>query len=74
MEDLMTPDWKLDPDMPMDEILRRWPTAMRVLIDHDMLCIGCPIGPFHSVPEACAAHDVDEAAFVEALATAIHEG
>jgi hybrid cluster-associated redox disulfide protein len=60
-----------DPDMPMDEILRRWPNAIRILIDHDMLCVGCPIGTFHTVSEACAAHEVDEEQFVAALASVI---
>lgn len=67
----MKPGWKLDPDMAMDEILERWPSAMRVLIDHGMLCIGCPIGAFHTVPEACAAYDIDEPEFIAALAREI---
>lgn len=66
----MTPE-TLDPDMPVDEIMRRWPTTIRVMIRHRMLCIGCPIGIFHTVADAAAAHAVDEAAFAAELLAAI---
>ncbi|MBX3532685.1 MAG: DUF1858 domain-containing protein [Rhizobiaceae bacterium] len=46
--------------MTVDEIMRRWPAAIRVFIRNRMLCIGCPIGVFHTVRDACDAHDLDE--------------
>ncbi|MEQ1943891.1 DUF1858 domain-containing protein [Mesorhizobium sp. VNQ89] len=59
----------LDPDMPVDEIMRRWPSTIRVMIRYRMLCVGCPIGIFHTVADACAAHRIDEGRFsVELLA------
>ena len=39
----------LDEDMTMDEIMRRWPATIRVVLDHGMLCVGCPIASFHTV-------------------------
>lgn len=44
------------PDMSMDEILRRWPATLGVLIDLEMHCIGCPIAVFHTSAEAAAEH------------------
>ncbi len=61
----------LDPDMSVDEIMRRWPAAVAVVMRHGMFCIGCPIGTFHTVTEACAEHGVCEQAFVEELMAAI---
>jgi len=61
----------IDPDMPVDEIMRRWPATIRVMIRNGMLCIGCPIGSFHTVAEACLAHAVDEAAFSAELREAM---
>lgn len=61
----------LDPDMPVDEIMRRWPQTIRVMIRHKMLCVGCPIGLFHTVTDACEEHGVDEDDFVEELLAAI---
>lgn len=59
----------IDPDMSVDEIMRRWPATIRVMIHHRMLCIGCPIGIFHTVADAAAAHAIDEAILsVELLA------
>ena len=61
----------LDPDMPVDEIMRRWPSTITVMIRHGMLCIGCPIGGFHTVSDACREHGVTEAVFVAELEAAI---
>ncbi len=61
----------IDPNMPVDEIMRRWPATIRVMIRHRMLCIGCPIGIFHTVADAAAAHGVDEAAFTAELLAAM---
>lgn len=62
----------LDPDMPVDEIMRRWPATIRVMIRHRMLCIGCPAGGFHTVADAAAAHAMDEAFFSGELLTAMN--
>ncbi|WP_035525936.1 DUF1858 domain-containing protein [Hoeflea sp. BAL378] len=66
----MTP-FTLDPDMPVDEIMRRWPATLRVMIRHRMLCIGCPAAPFHTVAVAAAAHTLDEAVLSGELLTAM---
>ena len=62
---------KLDPDMSVDEIMRRWPATIRVMMRNGMLCIGCPIGVFHTVSDACAAHGLDEDSFVGELLEAL---
>jgi hybrid cluster-associated redox disulfide protein len=61
----------IDPDMSVDEIMRRWPATIRVMIRHRMLCIGCPIGIFHTVADAAAAHAIDEATFSAELLAAM---
>jgi hybrid cluster-associated redox disulfide protein len=60
-----------DPDMTVDEIMRRWPATIHVFIRHRMLCIGCPIGVFHTVADACEAHGIDEGAFFRELLDAM---
>ena len=47
-------------DMSMDEIMRAWPGTIRVIQRHRMLCVGCPIAPFHRISDACREHGVDE--------------
>jgi hybrid cluster-associated redox disulfide protein len=44
------------------------------MIRNGMLCVGCPIGTFHTVAEACLAHAVDEAAFSAELLSAMTAG
>jgi len=61
----------IDPDMTIDEIMRRWPATIRVMIRNGMLCIGCPIAIFHTVADACDAHEVDPGAFSTELLAAM---
>ena len=46
-------------DMSMDEIMRRWPAAVRVAIDHELMCVGCPIAIFHTLEDAIREHGAD---------------
>lgn len=46
-------------DMSMDEIMRLWPSAIRVVLDHGLLCVGCPIASFHTIDDAIREHGVD---------------
>jgi hybrid cluster-associated redox disulfide protein len=51
-------------EMTVDEVMRRWPTTIRVFLDFGMRCVGCPIASFHSIDEACEEHDVDSDVFL----------
>jgi hybrid cluster-associated redox disulfide protein len=64
----------VDKEMTVDEIMRRWPATIRVFIRHRMLCIGCPIGVFHTVGDACDAHQADEESFSRELLAAMRGG
>ncbi|ADV15436.1 DUF1858 domain-containing protein [Mesorhizobium sp. M7A.F.Ca.CA.001.09.2.1] len=57
----------IDPDMVVDEIMRKWPATVAVVLRYKMLCVGCPIGTFHTVAEACLEHHVDESRFIADL-------
>lgn len=64
----------IDPAMTVDEIMRRWPATIRVMIRHQMLCVGCPIGIFHTVADACHEHDLDEETINRELLAAMRDG
>ncbi|MDX8434726.1 MULTISPECIES: DUF1858 domain-containing protein [Mesorhizobium] len=51
---------KINDDATMDEIMHGSPAAVRVLLQHGMLCVGCPIASFHTVSDAAREHDLDE--------------
>jgi hybrid cluster-associated redox disulfide protein len=56
-----------DRDMTMDEIMRRWSATIRVVLRNGMLCVGCPIAPFHTLADAAREHELDEVALCHAL-------
>lgn len=60
--------------MLIDEVMRTWPGTIRVLLRRDMLCIGCPVGVFHTVADVCRAHEIDEESFLGELAAASSAG
>lgn len=62
------------PDMIVDDVMRRWPETIRVLVHRRMLCVGCPIGMFHTVSEACREHGVPEREFLMELEAALTGG
>jgi hybrid cluster-associated redox disulfide protein len=55
----------------MDAIMREWPQTVRVILAHGLLCVGCPIAPFHTASDAAREHDLDEASLTFDLKAAI---
>lgn len=60
-------------DLPVDTVMRAWPGTTRAFLDFGMKCVGCPIGTFHSVGEACEEHKIDLDLFADALNSAATE-
>lgn len=57
-------------DITMDEIMRRWPQTIRVILGHGMTCVGCPIAAFHTISDAAREHDLDEEVLLQELVAA----
>lgn len=57
-------------DMPVDQVMRRWPTTIRVFLDFRTHCVGCPFAEFQTIDDACREHDLNRGLFLEALALA----
>lgn len=58
-------------DLPVSEIMHRWPSPIGVFIDLGMHCIGCPIGVFHTLMEAAEEHRVGFDKLVAEVSAAI---
>ncbi|MHA3915898.1 DUF1858 domain-containing protein [Halovulum sp. GXIMD14793] len=56
-----------DPDLPLSELMSRWPETIAVFNTHRMLCVGCLISPFHTIVDACAEYGLDEDVFFAEL-------
>ena len=54
-------------DLTVSEIMRRWPATMRLFIDRRLLCVGCPIAPFHTLTDVAREHGVDHDELCEAV-------
>ena len=57
----------IEPTELVDDVMREWPTTIRVFLDYGLRCVGCPIACFHSVDDACREHGVDRARFLADL-------
>lgn len=60
-----------DPDLPIADLMRRWPATIAVFTAHGMLCVGCLVGPFHTIEDACAEYGLEPAALLAELRAAI---
>ena len=60
-----------DPDLPLADLMTRWPQTVPVFVRHRMLCVGCLVSPFHTVIDACAEYHLDEEAFMKELMLAV---
>ena len=56
-----------DPDLPLSELMSRWPETIAVFNRYRMLCVGCLISPYHTIFDACAEYGLDEEVFVAEL-------
>lgn len=59
-----------DPDLSIDELMKRWPKTIPVFVRHKMLCVGCMVNPFHTVLDACLEYGLDYDVFSKELADA----
>ena len=61
-------------DLSVKEIMDRWPATASAFISRRMHCVGCPIGPFHTLADAAAEHRLDEEALEAAIESQIRAG
>lgn len=61
---------RVEPSATVAQLLERHPVTIRVFIGHRMACIGCAIGPYHTVEEACAEYDLPISTFMRELMVA----
>ncbi|MBE0580677.1 DUF1858 domain-containing protein [Devosia sp.] len=54
-------------DLSVKEIMDRWPRTASAFIARRMHCVGCPIGPFHTLADAAMEHQLDAAELLEVV-------
>lgn len=54
-------------DIPIADLLQRWPNLAQVFISHRMACIGCDFSKFHSLEDAMKIYPKHAETFLKAL-------
>jgi hybrid cluster-associated redox disulfide protein len=61
---------QIDVETLVDDVMRRRPGTIGVFLRRRLRCVGCPIGPFHTIADAAREHGVDaEGLLTELLAS-----
>lgn len=58
---------KITKDMPIGEIIGKYPKATFVFIDYGLHCVGCPMSQDETVEEAAQIHNLDCEALLKDL-------
>lgn len=63
MQDQMT----ITADMPIVEVVQKYPNTIPVFMRHGLGCIGCALAHFENIREGAQAHGIDVEALIEDL-------
>ena len=61
----------IDNSLLVSDVLTKYPQTAQVFLNHQMLCVGCLVAPFHTLADACLEHGLDEDVFLADLTRAI---
>ena len=54
-------------DMPIAEVIQRYPATIEVFLRHGLMCFGCAIARFESVERGALAHGIEVESFLQDL-------
>lgn len=60
----------LTADLPVADVMRRWPETVKVFVEYRMACPGCPMAAFMSVADAAGSYGLR----TDELLVALREG
>ena len=53
------PKEKITKDMPIGDVVNKYPQTSEVFMKHGMHCLGCAIAHFENIEQGCEAHGID---------------
>lgn len=59
--------------LSVHEIMLTWPDAIRVFIDWNLHCVGCPIATFHTLRDAAREHGIEADGLIAAVERAVQQ-
>ncbi len=45
-------------EMPVEDVMKRWPATAEVFNAHALACVGCALAPFCTVHDAASTYDL----------------
>ncbi len=57
----------ITPDASVEEVMSRFPTTIAVFLRRRMHCVGCVVGPFHTVWDAAGQYGIAAEALLAEL-------
>lgn len=60
-------------DMPISEIVRKYPQTVKVFLQHGLMCIGCAAARFENLEQGATAHGIDVEALLKDLNAAVED-
>ena len=69
----MSEEKKITKDMPIGDIVNKYPETVGVFMEHGLHCVGCAAAHFENLAQGCEAHGIDPDKMVEALNKAVEK-
>ena len=58
-------------DMPIGDVVQKYPQTIEVFLRHGLMCFGCAIARFENVEQGAMAHGIDVDALMKDLNAAV---
>ena len=58
-------------EMPIGEVVRKYPQTVEVFLQHGLMCFGCAVARFENLEQGATAHGIDVDALVKDLNGAV---
>ncbi|MDY6874781.1 MAG: DUF1858 domain-containing protein [Chloroflexota bacterium] len=57
----------ITPDMPIGDVVRKYPTTINVFMKHGLGCVGCAVARFENIREGAQVHGINVDALIKDL-------
>jgi hybrid cluster-associated redox disulfide protein len=58
-------------DMPIGEVVQKYPQTIEVFLKHGLMCFGCAIARFENIEQGATAHGINADSLVKDLNAAV---
>jgi len=66
-------DKKITKDMPIGDVVQKFPETAEVFMNSGMHCLGCAVSHFENIEEGASAHGIEVKKLIEDLNKAVNK-